>query len=284
MGKIYSWESIESGGVPNVEDFSVAKRTVLDGLWGMFPNEIDGAKVFGSVAKDSPSIRSDFDILVVFNNDISVRKLNNLVQDVDRETKVQIEPLILSARQASEGFHTIDPSFYTHFEGIPNEGNLAGNNPLNKVKPLEENVVNLCMNYIQQKIRRLNQGYIDTSEDESLTVLQRVLESPVAVGRKVLYVLQKLGKFEIDGKDDSKRSVVKNFNKIMVDSNIDTTGFNELIVKDKEYTQFLEETLGQKHSRREYQQFLDVIKHQTLPMTNDWIINTGIWLRKVVSR
>ena len=283
MGKIYSWERIENDGVPNVENFSVAKRMILSDLSGLIPNEIYGAKVYGSVAKNSPSIRSDFDILVVFNNNLGVKKLNYFVQEIDKETKVQVEPLILSVQQASEGFHTIDSSFYTHFEGIPNEGNLIGNYPLNKIKPLQGNTIDVCMDYIRQKIRRLNQGHFDTSGVELLSVLQRVLESPVALGRKVLYVLQNLGKFEMDDKDDCKKSVIRNFNKIMVDSNIDATDFNEIVSKDKEYTEFLGETLGQKHNRSEYEQFLDVIKQETLPMAKDWIIKTGIWLKKIAS-
>lgn len=283
MGKIYSWERIENGGVPNVENFSVAKRMILSDLLGLIPNEIYGAKVYGSVAKSSPSVRSDFDILVVFNNNIGIRKLNYLVQEVENKTKVKIEPLILSVQQASEGFHTIDSSFYTHFEGIPSEGNLIGNDPLNKIKPLQGNMVDVCMDYIRQKIRRLNQGHFDAAGVELLSVLQRVLESPVALGRKVLYVLQNLDKFEMDENDDSKKSVIRNFNKIMVDSNINATDFNEIVSKDKEYTEFLEETLGQKHNQIEYEQFLDVIKQETLPMAKDWIIKTGIWLRKIVS-
>lgn len=283
MGKVYSWEKIEGGNIPKIEQFLVAKRMILDNLPELIPNDIYGAKVFGSVAKDSPSIRSDFDLLVVFNSELGIRKLNNLVQEVDKKTNVEVEPLILSVQQASEGLHTIDPNFYKHFKGIPNEGNLVGNNPLNKIRPLEENEMDFCMNYIRQKIRRLNQGHFEVTEVKLLNLLLRVLESPVAVSRKVLSVLQSKGKFKTDKNDDGKKSVIKNFDKLMNDLEIDPSDFYKLISKDKEYTLFLEETLNQKHSQKEYQQFLNEIKDDSLPLAKNWITKTGVWLKNVVS-
>jgi len=279
MGKIYSWERIENGNIPTPDQFSCAKRFVLDELLKFVPEDIYGAKVFGSVAKNSPSNRSDFDLLVLINNEGVFGELNNLVQEIKKETEVEVEPLVLTIDQAKQGLHTIDPNFYRHFQKIPNEGNLVGSDPLNMVQPFSESQEKFLIDYLRQKLRRFNQGGFDSSETEELNLIQRVLESPIAIGRKVISLLREKNKFEWDEDDDGKKSVIRNYKRLMDGLEIDTSDFDQIVSIDQKYNVFLKESLEQKHDRREYRQFLDDIKTESLPLARNWTMKTGVWLK-----
>lgn len=243
MGKIYEFSEIANRRIPHPSDFLEAKRAVLDRLSLLSESgEICGAKVFGSVAKGTPSERSDFDLIVITRRDSSLGYLQKLFQDVRVRTNVGIEPIIIQKKFATEGTHSVDELFLDHIRSIPNEGNLVGQDPsilLQSNRDLSPAMV--YKQYLIQKLRRFNEGFIAYSEADRCKVLQRALEEPVNLGRRTLQILPHFA-YPVKMDDDGKQNVIRLFRETFKRTNL-VSGFDSLLAQDEDYTKYLKETL-----------------------------------------
>jgi len=271
MGKVYSWSAITEQGIPSPRDFENARQQALSKLSQLVEyGLIYGARIFGSVARGNPSIRSDLDLLVVFENDIAREELRKIFHDVYKETRVIVESTALKRELVDLGFHTIDPTFLEHFQYILKEGNIVGNDPLNLVRPQEGNVLNLHQQYLSQKLKRLTDGLLTPTKEEQLKILQRALEAPVNVGRRMLMTLRCLGILDLDEDDDSKEVIIRNYRRIFDEDN-GLLQFNFLLESDRRYTRFLEETLQGQYIEEEYEEYLNSTERECLPQAISWV-------------
>lgn len=269
MGKIYAFSEIANRRVPHPNDFLRAKGLVLDNLSRIVKEgSIHGAKVFGSVAKGTPNERSDFDILVITENDTSFALLKEVFDEVKNQTNVEVEPLVVARKFAEKGFHTVDDSILEHIRSIPNDANIAGLNPLDIIEPLNLSAIRIHEQYLVQKLRRLREGVFTYSEVDRLRVLQRALEEPVNLGRRMLQILPHLG-YPLEMEDDDKKTVIKHFQETFGKTPL-VNGFDVLLQHDKNYTLYLIEALEEGMTQRDYETRVDALAQECIPQAIAW--------------
>lgn len=269
MGKVYSFSDIVNKKIPKSEDFVKAKKIVLDELSKFAEEgEIYGAKIFGSVAKGTPNERSDFDLLIVTEQNASLTLLKNIFENVRDQTNVGIEPLVIDRKFAEKGFHSIDNLFLEHIRSIPDENNIAGLNPLNILKPFDLPILEVHKQYLAQKLRRLREGVFTYSEIDKLRVLQRALEEPVNLGRRTLQVLPCLG-YPLEMEDDGKQNVIKLFQETFGTTSL-INEFNTLLQHDKNYTSYLIEALKGTMTQYNYETKINSLVQECIPRAIAW--------------
>jgi hypothetical protein len=270
MGKVYEFSEIANNRVPKTEDFLKAKELVLKELSNFVKSgEIYGAKVYGSVAKGTPNERSDFDLVIIAETDSCSDALRQVIDGIFDETHVDIDPISIKKSFALRGFHSIDEPFLRHIKSINNNGNIVGNDPLDVLKPFDLPITKVHEEYFAQKVRRLKEGLFTNSEIDRHRVLQRALEAPVNIGRRLLDALPCLG-YPFDLKDDSKQAVIKSFQEIFGNTKL-LDGFKSLTEQDKQYTLFLKDTLKGLVSRSEYESKISALSKDCISQSVSWV-------------
>lgn len=270
MGKIFLFDEIQKGLVPKPDNFVVAKSQAFDGLQQLVTKgEVVGAMAFGSVAKGSPSERSDFDLLVITPQEPQSEGLGDVIDAVFRNTNVAIEPIVIPEHLASKGMHTIDESFFLHLSEIFSDGNIVGQNPTGILTPFDLPLVKVHEQYLAQKLRRLREGMFTRSEVDRQRVLQRALEAPSNTGRRTLQALHKLGAIDEVLVDDGKPQVTELFRKTFEGTPL-LNGFNALLQQDAAYTHLLREGLAGSLTQAEYDRELTNLTNTAIPTALKW--------------
>jgi predicted nucleotidyltransferase len=271
MGKLFSPGEIRNGLVPTTADFFSAKSYILDGLESLVQEgSVIGATVFGSIAKGTPSVRSDFDLLVITESEAVTPHLKDLCDFVDEKTHIGVDPIHIPRDLAAQGLHTIDRSFTTHLRDVPTTGNTVGIPPLELLKPHPMPLPQVHSQYLIQKLRKLRRGLYSGSEEDRLRVMQRALEAPINTGRRTLQVLSYLGAGGYSPQDDGKQSVIRDFRSMFGDSAL-LNGFNDLVHRDSLYTLTLSEALSGKISLDEYAGELHRLSQEVIPLAISWV-------------
>jgi hypothetical protein len=271
MGKVFTFEDIQEGRIPDSDNFKIAKTTVVDRLSAIHAKGmIEGAMVFGSVAKGTPNLRSDFDLLVVTNSDTVDPLIKSTFDEVYASTNVAIEPIIIPLEYARCGWHSLDRSFYSHFAQLPEQGNVVGTHPLRMISPSDKPLSEAHKEYLIQKLRRLREGVFTYSWNDKLKVLQRALEAPVNTGRRTLRTLSAVGQLDTDLVDDGKASVIREFRTTFSSSSL-MDGFNTLLSKDARYTDLLTEALTGQINESQYNSAVNKLSNEAIPLAIFWV-------------
>jgi predicted nucleotidyltransferase len=271
MGKIYTFTEIQEKHIPDRTDFRIAKSIVLEEMEHFVEQGIvAGAKVFGSVGKETPSVRSDFDLVVILNEDtLRTRSLlKDRFDNITGVTNVIIEPILISHEFAEKGFHSIDSEFLKHIRSISEEGNTVGQNPGEVIiaYPLAQSEVHV--QYLSQKLRRFNEGYFTNNEADKRRVLQRALEAPVNIGRRTLSTLASNDAMSALA-DDSKQAVTESFSAAFSGSEVGE-GFSILLSYDARYNRLLDAAIEGKLSRNVYEVELTELIKESIPRAIKW--------------
>lgn len=271
MGKIFTFDEIHDGLVPSQEDFVAAKMQTLEALAHMATvGDIAGAMIFGSVAKGTPSERSDFDLLVITEEERHLREMRDAFDAIYQNTHVGIEPIIIPKNLAERGFHTMDESFFLHLQNAPVEGNVVGQHPLGLMSPFRLPLTKVHEQYLIQKLRRLREGIFTHSEADEYRVLQRALEAPINTGRRTLQALDALGAIDATLKDDGKAGVRNLFRDVFNGTSIGD-GFNNLLQQDEAYSSLLKAALSNDISRQDYEDSMHAITDIAIPQAINWV-------------
>lgn len=282
MGKIFTFDEIQQGLVPKPENFVVAKKQTLTGLQQLVKDgQVVGAMGFGSVTKGIPSERSDFDILVITQEEGQNSELESLLERVFHDTKVAVEPIIIPEYLARNGIHTIDESIAIHLGQVPAEGNIVGQNPSNILIPFDLSLELVHEQYLAQKLRRLREGIFARSQTNRLRILQRALEAPANTGRRTLQALYKLGAIENTLVDDGKPEVTRLFREIFKNTPL-INGFNALLLQDAGYSQLLRDALNGNVSHVEYDRELNSLTTTAIPTALKWESEIATTYRKLL--
>lgn len=282
MGKIFTFEEIQEGLVPKPENFIHAKKQTLDGLLQLVNNgEVVGAMVYGSVAKGTPSERSDFDLLVITYIEDQNTGLESLLKRVFQDTKVAVEPIVIPEPLATKGLHTIDESFAISLRQVPREGNVIGQNPSDILVPFNFPLVRVHELYLTQKLRKLREGKFARSQSDKLHALQRALEAPANTGRRTLQALHILGAIDKMLVDDGKRHVTELFRDIFNNTPF-VDGFNTLLQQDAGYSQLLREALDGNVSHDEYDRELNNLTDIAIPTALKWEYAIATLYRRLI--
>ena len=186
MGRVFSIAEVKGGAVPAMADF----ETSLEGFLTAAEQEIkqgtiDGAVIFGSVAIGSYSRRSDLDCMIVppDYSQPSIAAIRRVMAQANQGDKVQVNPIMHSRSRLASGNHEIDRFFGVHLTG---EGRLVrGNDPAEYMCHAARSSEAILYDYIHNKKRNI-MSVFHAEDAERYKYLARILELPLAVGRKAL--------------------------------------------------------------------------------------------------
>jgi len=197
MGRVFSWGEIERREVPQIKDFSRVCEEVRHEL--SRTDGVLGALIFGSAMSERFMERSDIDCLVVYEEDrgTHVREALRTIRKFSHVLHVPVEFVPVDDVSARIGLHTIGPSFAWHLEQAVKTHLVIKADPFRFIRLLDsansQSVrVEDALGYLQRKILRFEQGIVEfpvMAESEYLHFLQKILESPIHIARKVLWLL-----------------------------------------------------------------------------------------------
>ena len=264
MAKVYSYSDIQNNKIPLEEDFIKAKELLFERLSEI--QNLYGAKVFGSVARGSSGPRSDFDVLILTEDLSSWFYISEIIEDIYQLTNVQIEPQLLTRKMAESGFHSLDAPFLLNIVRTSDEGNILKRDPTAIFRVRE---LNSAEQYLVNKFRRFTEALRINEQEDKLKVIQRALEAPVNVGRRVLEEMLRLGIKNFDLEDDSKQNVKKIFLEVFKGSELSLI-FQSLIILDSEYEKVFRNAQERNMSRAEYDRVIEYLFGSTLPLAINW--------------
>ncbi len=247
MGRVFSWGEIVRGEVSEIQSFKKVTdeiRTVLASTEGIL-----GAVICGSALLGNATVRSDIDCVVVFARELRTPVLEALqsLHRVASSLYVPIEFIPINSVVAVHGLHTIGSSFAMHLERAARSGGVIKNDPLAFIRFPDRNrhndPVEDVLGYLRHKIGRFEKGLVElpTMDTELYRFLQKVLESPIHIARKVMS-LSAPRSF-----DDSWEGV-KEFYPRMVNEELAGV-FRALVQEDEKYSWVLGEQLREPHER-----------------------------------
>lgn len=231
MGKVFSWNEIEERKIPQPSDFTTIVSKIRQDLGAT--DGVVGGILCGSILWNSCNQRSDIDCVVVYDP-AKRREVVGVLRGINQaaaDHHVPAEMIPLDLHIARTPLHHIGLSFAVHLRYATENGGLIKENPLPLFVFDDASVVEDVRGYLRNKLRRLEKGVsaLPTMEVAELhRFLQKVLEAPVHVARKILW-WQK-----VETADDSKRTVMHHYPDIASAQERDL--FAKITTTDSEYT------------------------------------------------
>lgn len=205
MGRVYTWQNLQEGNVPEMHAMDYVIRYMSRVLETMLPADRDlitGAVVCGSISrKDGWAMRADVDCFVLYRHQHEKTVFTHL-QDVVLHAKLMHVPVSFipcDTKLAETSFHHVGETFREHLQQSVDRGHLVFADPLDGLAPGAERYEEVS-GYMRVKLYSLQEAHtkrtIFTPEEE-VRYLQKMLEAPMHVARKMLAVFDCL---EYDGK------------------------------------------------------------------------------------
>lgn len=205
MGKVFSPAEIAAGLIPEEGAHARAANALLDFFRGqghidkLQPGDVQSVVVYGSTVSSAvkPNIRSDVDVAFVYAERAvqAPRGIVTLLGTIGARHAVNIEPNILSNRQFTVGAHAIDRSFMDHLAAA-DPAVCYGDNLFRGVTWQENATYSQAfLRYCVAKERQFLSASIEVSQpihEPNLHKMQRALELPNAIGRKLLCAAQEM--------------------------------------------------------------------------------------------
>ncbi len=257
MGKVFTYEEVVEGRVPQIGAHDKAAHYLLDNLKDRFLDQIgdkqaepafrafDGAMVYGSVAQGTADRRSDLDVLITYdakNEDstVVIDGYRNLFKEIESKWHVSVESNIWRTGLLKAGVHTIDAAFVDHLDKVGSEWRVG--DPLQYLQVETPDFSDIFLRYYAHKARSFTVALSDTRDELNIDRLQRALELPTALGRKALSALG-LAQIAPGAGGISKAEVSRQILEL-VDPNSDTGKlYTALIDTDKAYSDALESVI-----------------------------------------
>jgi hypothetical protein len=274
MGRVYSYETIESGQVPTVTDFDKATLAFVSSVKDALETGlVDGAFIFGSVAVGSPNCRSDFDAVIALTTEDSesyraASRMNAVIEE-SVDNKIIINPIKQSRASFSNGRHEIDRLFGQHLSSAYRL--VIGHDPANYTQYPADSPRDILAGYVSNKKRRLTEAYDAPALDfRDGSGVQRLLELPAAVGRKILQVLAETGDIDEAVKKSADKPAVVKASKAVLESTGLERGLHELLSLDDLYWDLLMSTMEGKVPKSEYEEEIRGL-HEHIPEAIVWL-------------
>lgn len=256
MGKVYSWPDIKAHRVPHRRSFPVVVRQVRKAF--QEEDAILGGLVCGSVVRGDHTRRSDLDVVVVYNAGVEQRVMKLLQQltALAGERHVPLEFVPCDSRTAATRFHDFGPAFRTHLAASAVRGGIIKDNPLSMFDTDGDNLHVEVESYIRKQLLRLEKGltkYPSMTLEQKCAFLQKALEAPAHVARKVLHRIDAMPKT-----GDSKWAIVDAYAEVMPQGL--AAHCRKLVNDDAWYTEKLLRQL-KRPDREDYQETWEVLEH-----------------------
>lgn len=253
MGRIFTFKQVLEDCVPRMDDFS----KVVQKIKSEFDDDksVLGAVLCGSFALGNHNPRSDLDCLLIYQPnrfspiEYQLQSINSFAESFN----VRVEFIPIEKEVAEKSLHAIGHSFFAHIERSLKSGGLVKKNPLPFIKLRKSDPRVEVLRYLINKMHSLNKGLarMNTMEETELCrFLQKVLEAPIHVARKMLWLTGK------KLRDDSRKEIVVCYSKMMTDRLIKQP-FSELVRIDNFYSEQLAE--GNLSSKRCHEDMISMI-------------------------
>jgi len=271
MGRIFSFQEIESRQVPDEGDFELARNTFIEVASGCI--DIDGSFVYGSVAIGAVNRRSDLDTFIALTEDnprvYDVAKY--VVRCVQEEISYRIPILpIVQPRSALEtGHHDLDRFFGQHLSGSHRV--VEGNDPAEYISFRNQPARDVLADYLFHKKRRLTNTYTSSSPlDVKEGGLQRMLELPPAIGRKALQAMGETGIIDKAVERSADKTEVLNKSRSIFETYGLEQGFDVLVRANKDYDELLDDALAGRVEKETYEDMIENL-YSRLPNSIIWV-------------
>lgn len=218
MGRVYSPKDVMLERVPEIGAHEQAARFIMTELIEahdsyvlnnpVTPEEpgppfgIDSGMIYGSVAMGSANRRSDLDVLINYADNHAesiLPHIGSVFRQVEERFGVFIEPNLLPVGALFDSRqHSIDPLFAEHLIAVQQqkEPRWSYNWPVNALMLSEqrldpedqERTRAIALRYVRAKSTLFVRAWVGHREGAGLNLhaLQRALELPTALGRKIL--------------------------------------------------------------------------------------------------
>jgi predicted nucleotidyltransferase len=209
MGRVYTPEEVADGAIPKRGAHELAGREILRDIEAY--GETHGALIYGSTADGRATMRSDLDVFVSFpslDSDKTLVELQGIFAAIEAKYKVFVEPHALDSDSLSNPLrHSIDPLFAEELQrsalAFHHQRWVTGW-PIRDLRTFEatpRRIRSVAMQYSSSKAKQFGRAILSYRGQLDTTTLQRALELPAAVGRKVIPATAVIGEYELDTTD-----------------------------------------------------------------------------------
>lgn len=201
MGRIFSFSEIEKKKVPYRESFNAVARALTEDIGRC--EAITSALACGSVLKSRHSRRSDFDCLVIFKEEKREKALawmESFHNFANSHYFVPMQFIPVSDAVANTPLCHIEVLFLSHLCWATKNGGVIKGSPMEFLYLDYQNPMDDFRNYLRYKMRAMELGQVTLrSMDDAVfsSFLQKGLESPIHVARKMLQIKEMLPEEEI---------------------------------------------------------------------------------------
>lgn len=247
MGKVFTWDEIEHGHVPEASAFGYIVNRLRGSL--AFYSAITTAVLCGSIVRGDSTIRSDIDCLVLYRSEEErtafaiMQRMSQLAAGYD----VPLTFIPSSIEIAATKMHHLGPSFWRHIARSAQAGGVIKGWPMVVHTRSESEELESYVRFKLYKLESAWAEYPGKSPAEQAQVLQKMLEAPLHVARRVVQGL-------FSGDADSKDGVAQEYQKHLTAL---AGQLRSLVSLDREYTTMLHRQLK---SRNEAD-YKDVLKY-----------------------
>lgn len=195
MGRVFTFSEIVNKHVPNISDFPIVVQKLREDLANN--KSVVGAILCGSVVKGDFNIRSDIDCVVVHRPS----KTDNFdlitwsIVQIANELHIPLEFILVDTEIAGTKCHPIDYLFNCHLREAVVNGGLIKEDPQKYFSFFDRSGEREFQDYLKHKLEKFSKAivmynYLD--EKETYRLLQKMLEVPVHIARKMLQMSGRL--------------------------------------------------------------------------------------------
>lgn len=232
MGRVFSWCKVADKRVPQLEAFDLVYAGLKERI--LTQPSIVAAIACGSVVRGDHTIRSDLDVAVIYDHHQAEDAFSWMRTEHARAERVDV-PLSFLPCDTSivrTRMHHLGGSFVRHLQkSVEHGGNVKGD-IFPMIAPSQSEREELDA-YLRMKLYKLQSLYVeapDFDEEREARFLQKVIEAPLHVARKVLAHRNWMH-------GDSKAAVLTHYSAAMPDELSSQLG--HFVRMDEWYTVFL---------------------------------------------
>jgi hypothetical protein len=263
--------------VPGPGDFELASETFTKLIEeNNETGTIDGGFIFGSTARGSSNIRSDFDSLISLADASprSYKAARAIVLSVMEESgyRVPIGPIVYTKQAWTNGHHEVDRLLESHLKGKFRV--VAGNDPADYMTFADATAHSSFESFIYYRQRSLTNSFVEADPlDMGKNSLKRLLELSNSMGRKSLEALADVGYISHAPEASEKPAVFRQSYDLFGQHGLDS-GFMTLNAANSDYDTLLQDAINGSVDRDTYNEAIVELFNQ-LPMAIDWVGQVG---------
>ncbi len=236
MGRVFTWDEIRRGLIPDRRDIEIVLshvKQVIDHSQGIL-----GAIICGSVGQNTWNRRSDIDCVILYDP----RRVGEVMlalsgaKEFAKTKNVPVQFIPADLELAATHMHTLDPSFLHHLSLTVERTGYMKQNPLDVLASGALSLREDTRSYVRLKLRTFEKGLceVECMDDEKRSELfQKAFEAPVNIARKLLNV------YNVKMPDDTKASVEKYY--VEIAGPRERELFLKIVSEDKQYTERVNE-------------------------------------------